>query len=307
MRAPQRCRGEPRFAGGRRRPSRRRSHLLVRRRVPRGAGSLGTCAASVPSRSRRGSGLSLRIGSRRRHNVLLGVGVMASRRGRSRDFTYRPNADADGGPRPCRHARVWKIGRGLVRIDAGRPARAAPNARLAREHDLPMWRAFGMFLQGWVTAASGAPADGLEDMRRADRGAPGFRLRTTRSLQERMDEAAKKVASVKNMAHDSGAARGFDITFPRWQQTARGASLRLFRAGNGMVALARAPLLPESISIGALSAVERNRSRGRGGKGRPSGRAGLGGDGWWAKAPLSAPAQGCGEMSSCACRSRPRG
>ena len=53
------------------------------------------------------------------------------------------------------------------------------------------------------------------------------------------------VASVKDMAHDSGAARGFDITFPRSQQAARGASLRLFRAGNGMVALARTPVLPE--------------------------------------------------------------
>jgi hypothetical protein len=77
-----------------------------------------------------------------------------------------------------------------------------------------------------------------------------------------MDEAAKKVASVKDMAHDSGAARGFDITFPRSQQAARGASLRLFRAGNGMVALARTPVLPESISLGALSAqLDRPRSR----------------------------------------------
>jgi hypothetical protein len=77
-----------------------------------------------------------------------------------------------------------------------------------------------------------------------------------------MDEAAKKVASVKDMAHDSGAARGFDITFPRSQQAARGASLRLFRAGNGMVALAHTPVLPESISLGALSAqLDRPRSR----------------------------------------------
>ena len=38
--------------------------------------------------------------------------------------------------------------------------------RLAREHDLPMQGAFGVFLEGWATAASGAPADGLEGMRR---------------------------------------------------------------------------------------------------------------------------------------------
>jgi predicted ATPase len=50
------------------------------------------------------------------------------------------------------------------------PARAAPNAfelaRLAREHDLRMYRALGVFLEGWATAASGAPGGGLEDMRR---------------------------------------------------------------------------------------------------------------------------------------------
>jgi predicted ATPase len=49
-------------------------------------------------------------------------------------------------------------------------ARAAPNifelARLARERDLPMWRAFGVFLEGWATSASGAIGAGLEDMRR---------------------------------------------------------------------------------------------------------------------------------------------
>ena len=57
---PQRRRGETRFARGRRRPSRRRDHLLVRRRVSRGAGSLGKGARPVPTRPRRRSGLSLR-------------------------------------------------------------------------------------------------------------------------------------------------------------------------------------------------------------------------------------------------------
>jgi predicted ATPase len=52
----------------------------------------------------------------------------------------------------------------------GEHARAAPNAfelaRLGREHDLPMWRAFGVFLEGLATAATGAPGGGLDDMRR---------------------------------------------------------------------------------------------------------------------------------------------
>ena len=61
------------------------------------------------------------------------------------------------------HAALFELMRGNV-------SRAAPYAvevaRLAREHDLPQWRAFGVFLEGCVKAQSGAPADGLEDMRR---------------------------------------------------------------------------------------------------------------------------------------------
>ena len=72
---------------------------------------------------------------------------------------------------PCRHARVRKNARGHVRIDARRPrARRAerlrtrpPRARARSDH---VWRAFGVFLEGWATAASGAPGGGLEDMRR---------------------------------------------------------------------------------------------------------------------------------------------
>ena len=69
---PQRPRGETRFARGRRRPSRRRDHLLVRRRVSRGAGSFGKRARPVPTRPRRRSGLSLRTGPRRRRDGLSG-------------------------------------------------------------------------------------------------------------------------------------------------------------------------------------------------------------------------------------------
>ena len=61
------------------------------------------------------------------------------------------------------HAAMFELMRGDL-------SRAAPNAvelaRLAREHDLPMWRAFGVFLEGLATAEGGAPGGGLEDMRR---------------------------------------------------------------------------------------------------------------------------------------------
>ena len=52
----------------------------------------------------------------------------------------------------------------------GDRARAAENgsetARLAREHDLPLWRAYGAFFEGLATAERGALGEGLSDMRR---------------------------------------------------------------------------------------------------------------------------------------------
>ena len=55
----------------------------------------------------------------------------------------------------------------LMRRDPARVVRNASElSRLAGDHDLPMWGAAALFLQGWATATNGAPGDGLEDMRR---------------------------------------------------------------------------------------------------------------------------------------------
>jgi predicted ATPase len=55
----------------------------------------------------------------------------------------------------------------LMRFDLSRAASvAAELARLAREHDLPTWRAFGVFLEGLATAESRAAGGGLDEMRR---------------------------------------------------------------------------------------------------------------------------------------------
>ena len=40
-------------------------------------------------------------------------------------------------------------------------------ARIAREHDLPLWRAYGAFFEGLATAELGALSEGLSDMRRS--------------------------------------------------------------------------------------------------------------------------------------------
>ncbi len=71
------------------------------------------------------------------------------------------------------HVGTFAVGRlnaALFELMRGDHARVAANAlelaRLAREHDLLEWRARAVFLQGWAASHSGAPADGLEDMRR---------------------------------------------------------------------------------------------------------------------------------------------
>jgi class 3 adenylate cyclase/tetratricopeptide (TPR) repeat protein len=71
------------------------------------------------------------------------------------------------------HVGTLALGRmhaALFELMRGDRARAAPNAfelvRLASEHDLTMWRAFGVFLQSWTASHCGPPAEELKDMRR---------------------------------------------------------------------------------------------------------------------------------------------
>ena len=64
-------------------------------------------------------------------------------------------------------ARIHAAMFALMRRDDMRAAQNAVElARLVREHDLPMFRAFGVFLEGLATAASGEIGRGLSDMRR---------------------------------------------------------------------------------------------------------------------------------------------
>ena len=71
------------------------------------------------------------------------------------------------------HVGTLALGRmhaALFELMRGDRKRAAPStfelARLAREHGLPMWDSFGLFLEGWLTSSSGAIGVGLKDMRR---------------------------------------------------------------------------------------------------------------------------------------------
>ena len=71
------------------------------------------------------------------------------------------------------HVGTLAIGRmhaALFELMRGDHSRVVPNAfelaRFAREQELPMFRAYGVFLEGWASAVSGALAPGLENMRR---------------------------------------------------------------------------------------------------------------------------------------------
>ena len=80
---------------------------------------------------------------------------LASRRGRSRvSLIDGGDAVADS---PTRHIALWRHPRGLVRIAAWRPPRAPrrtpSNSPGSPRADLPFCRAFGVFLEGWATAA----------------------------------------------------------------------------------------------------------------------------------------------------------
>ena len=55
----------------------------------------------------------------------------------------------------------------LMRGDRGRAAlKAVELTQLVRMQELPMFRAFGVFFEGWAASASGKIGDGLDDMRR---------------------------------------------------------------------------------------------------------------------------------------------
>ena len=77
---------------------------------------------------------------------------------------------------PHRHARgteKWRLA-AMFEVMRGDFSRASLHAvevvRLAREHDLQLWLAFGLVLEGSASAQNGAPSDGLEEHARRSRG-----------------------------------------------------------------------------------------------------------------------------------------
>jgi hypothetical protein len=98
-------------------------------------------------------------------------------------------------------------------MDTWRRRAAAPSAselaRLAREHDLPMWRAFGMFLEGWATAARGAAGNGLADMRRG--------VELLRAQNVLIFDGLLKIALAEAEARADDPGRASPSSMKRWR------------------------------------------------------------------------------------------
>ena len=143
---------------------------LVRRRAPSKRASIWNGSGAVPTRPGRRFGLSFRTRRGRRGDALPRAHVVAAGRHWARGFPRSRRRGADRGPPAYRYARTRDMACGPGRTDARRPLARARNAvelvRLTREHDLPMWRALGIVLEGVAKAESGELIGGLADMRR---------------------------------------------------------------------------------------------------------------------------------------------
>ena len=155
-------------AGGR--SPHNRGHALVRRRVFFGsARDLGTGAGALPTRARRRSGLFASDTTRglRRPCCMLALTLWPlGHIGRAVPLVERRGGR--GSPRLA-HVVTRAFGtivRGHVRADASAICRGAAingielasTSLAVREHDLPFWRAFGVFLRGLGERASGSAA-----------------------------------------------------------------------------------------------------------------------------------------------------
>ena len=99
-------------------------------------------------------------GTRRRGDALPRAHIVADGRRRTCGFPRSRRADADRGPVAYRHPCEREHAAALFELMRGGLSHAALNAaelaRIAREHDLPMWKAFGLVLMGVATAEGGA-------------------------------------------------------------------------------------------------------------------------------------------------------
>jgi predicted ATPase len=149
---------------------------------------------------------------------------------------------------------VGRLHAALFELMRGDHARAAPNAlelaRLAREHDLSLFRAYGVFLEGWVTAASGAFGSGLEEMRRG--------VELLREQNVLLFDGQLKIALAEAEARAGDPDRGIAIVDEALASCGRagnGAFEAELNRARGEILLMRDPTNPAPVEEAFLTAI----------------------------------------------------
>jgi class 3 adenylate cyclase/predicted ATPase len=145
------------------------------------------------------------------------------------------------------HAALFEVMRGDL-------SRVAPNAielaRLAREHDLPHWRAYGVFFEGVASAESGASRGGLDKVRH---GAKLLRDRNAQSfdglIQIALSEAEARAGDVNR------ALAILDETLATCERTGHRAFEAELHRVRGEMLLKRDPAAPAPAEEALLTAI----------------------------------------------------
>ena len=145
------------------------------------------------------------------------------------------------------HAALFELMRGDI-------SRVAPNAielaRLAREHDLPHWRAYGVFFEGVASAESGVSLGGLDEVRH---GAKLLRDRNAQSfdglIQIALSEAEARAGDVNR------PLAILDETLATCERTGHRAFEAELHRVRGEMLLRRDPANPAPAELALLTAI----------------------------------------------------
>ena len=145
------------------------------------------------------------------------------------------------------HAALFELMRGDI-------SRVAPNAielaRLAREHDLPHWRAYGVFFEGVASAESGVSLGGLDEVRH---GAKLLRDRNAQSfdglIQIALSEAEARAGDVNR------PLAILDETLATCERTGHRAFEAELHRVRGEMLLRRDPANPAPAEVALLTAI----------------------------------------------------
>ena len=155
------------------------------------------------------------------------------------------------------HVGALAVGRmfaAMFELMRGDHARAAANAfelvRLARQYDMSLYLAYGVFLEGWATAASGATGDALERMRHG--------VELMRKQNVLLFDGLLKIALAEAEAREGDPARAIAI-LDEALATCDRAGYRAFEAelhrARGEILLKRDPADPAPAEEALLTAI----------------------------------------------------